>query len=98
MYERRITCSKAQAFASLQVFCQYREAGAFLWRGYGVQDMANQCYGNILDKSKGRQMPLHYGSSKLHLPTISSVLSTQAPHAVGAAYALKVWPHTLTVI
>lgn len=36
-------------------------------------------------------MPIHYGSKELAFQTISSPLATQMPHAVGAAYALKVW-------
>lgn len=35
-------------------------------------------------------MPIHYGSASLHVHTISSTLATQIPHAVGAAFALKV--------
>ena len=49
-----------------------------------------QCYGNHLGHGKGRQMPIHYGSKELNFQTISSPLATQLPHAVGAAYALKV--------
>ena len=49
-----------------------------------------QCFGNILEPGKGRQMPIHYGSKALNFHTIGSSLATQLPHAVGAAYALKV--------
>ena len=35
-------------------------------------------------------MPIHYGSKELCYQTISSPLATQMPHAVGAAYAMKV--------
>ena len=35
-------------------------------------------------------MPIHYGSKALNFHTISSPLATQLPHAVGAAYTLKV--------
>lgn len=34
-------------------------------------------------------MPIHYGCKELNFVTISSTLTTQMPHAVGAAYALK---------
>lgn len=71
------------------VFSQYREQGVLLWRGFSVQEMADQCYGNERDQGKGRQMPVHYGSRKLNFHTISSPLATQLPHAAGAAYALK---------
>ena len=71
------------------IFSQYREQGALLWRGFSVQDMADQCYGNEREQGKGRQMPIHYGSKALNFHTISSPLATQLPHAAGAAYALK---------
>eukprot|EP00891_Asterochloris_glomerata_P005643 jgi/Astpho2/5643/e_gw1.00079.53.1_t len=71
------------------IFTQYREHGVLMWRGYTFQDMAHQCYGNRLGHGKGRQMPIHYGSKALNFHTISSPLATQLPHAVGAAYTLK---------
>eukprot|EP00968_Pinguiococcus_pyrenoidosus_P005912 scaffold387_cov244-Pinguiococcus_pyrenoidosus.AAC.2 len=71
------------------VFAQYREAGVLMWRGFTLQNFADQCYGNADDVGKGRQMPVHYGSRKHNFQTISSPLATQIPQAVGAAYALK---------
>ena len=47
----------------------------------------NENVSNLL--GKGRQMPVHYGSTELHFQTISSPLGTQLPHAAGAAYAFK---------
>ena len=35
-------------------------------------------------------MPIHYGSKAHNFQTVSAPLATQMPHAVGAAYALKV--------
>ena len=71
------------------IFAQYRELGVLLWRGFTVQQAADQCFSNDADLGKGRQMPVHYGSKELNFQTISSPLATQLPHAVGAAYALK---------
>ncbi|KAI9190320.1 hypothetical protein H9P43_001754 [Blastocladiella emersonii ATCC 22665] len=71
------------------VFGQYREAGVLLYRGFTIDEFMNQCYSNAKDYGKGRQMPVHYGSSKLNFQTISSPLGTQLPQAVGAAYAMK---------
>ena len=50
-----------------------------MWRGFSLDDFMNQCYANNLDKGRGRQMPVHYGSKKLHFVTISSPLATQMP-------------------
>ena len=71
------------------VFAQYREVGVLLWRGFTVQQCADQCVANVDDLGKGRMMPIHYGSKALNFHTISSPLGTQIPQAVGAAYALK---------
>ncbi|XP_076926628.1 2-oxoisovalerate dehydrogenase subunit alpha 2, mitochondrial-like [Bidens hawaiensis] len=71
------------------VLAQYREPGVLLWRGFTLQEFANQCFGNNIGHGKGRQMPIHYGSKKLNYITISSPLATQLPQAVGMAYSLK---------
>ncbi|XP_050784519.1 2-oxoisovalerate dehydrogenase subunit alpha, mitochondrial isoform X1 [Gopherus flavomarginatus] len=71
------------------VFGQYREAGVLMYRGYPLDLFMAQCYGNVSDTSKGRQMPVHYGCRDRHFVTISSPLATQIPQAVGAAYAFK---------
>lgn len=71
------------------VFAQYREVGVLLWRGFTISDVMNQCFGTYLDRGKGRQMPVHYGSQECNFQTISSPLGTQLPQAAGAAYALK---------
>lgn len=71
------------------ILAQYRELGVLLWRGFGLQQAADQCFGNEKDLGKGRQMPVHYGSKELNFHTISSPLATQLPQASGVAYALK---------
>ncbi|XP_031281865.1 2-oxoisovalerate dehydrogenase subunit alpha 2, mitochondrial-like [Pistacia vera] len=71
------------------VFPQYREPGVLLWLGFSLQEFANQCFGNKADYGKGRQMPIHYGSNKHNYFTVASTIATQIPHAVGAAYSLK---------
>lgn len=72
-----------------EIFAQYREAGVLLYRGFTIQECLAQCLGTDKDPSKGRQMPIHYGSKRLHFQTISSPLATQIPHGAGAGYALK---------
>jgi 2-oxoisovalerate dehydrogenase E1 component alpha subunit len=88
--EEAINIASAAALSNDDiVYAQYREPGVLLWRGFSLNEFANQCFTNNLDYGKGRQMPVHYGSSKLNYPTVSSPIATQLLHAVGAAYALK---------
>jgi 2-oxoisovalerate dehydrogenase E1 component alpha subunit len=69
---------------------QYRELGVLLWRGWGIDAAMAQCFGNEQDMaSKGRQMPVHWGSPQHHFHPISSPLATQIPQAAGVAYALR---------
>ena len=55
-----------------------------LWRGFTVEDCADQLLGNSGDTGKGRQLPVHYGSRKLHFQTISSPLGTTIPQVTSA--------------
>ncbi|XP_050421529.1 2-oxoisovalerate dehydrogenase subunit alpha, mitochondrial isoform X2 [Adelges cooleyi] len=71
------------------IYGQYREAGVLLYRGFTPERFMNQCFGNIDDEGKGRQMPVHYGSKTENFVTISSPLTTQLPQAVGSAYSFK---------
>lgn len=63
--------------------------GVLIWRGFEIDKLMAQCYGNSEDLHKGRSMPVHYGTRDLCFVSISSPLSTQMPQAVGAAYAFK---------
>jgi 2-oxoisovalerate dehydrogenase E1 component alpha subunit len=71
------------------IMAQYREQGSLVYRGFTIDEFMNQLFGNELDYGKGRQMPVHYGSKKLHYMTISSPLATQIPQATGYAYGQK---------
>lgn len=71
------------------IYGQYRELGVFLWLGYTIDEIMDQCYSNRLSHGKGRQMPVHYGCERFNFHTISSPLGTQIPQAAGAAYAQK---------
>ncbi|WOG97492.1 hypothetical protein DCAR_0416832 [Daucus carota subsp. sativus] len=88
--EEAINIASAAALSNDDVILpQYREHGVLLWRGFSLQEFANQLFGNRSDYGKGRQMPIHYGSNKLNYITVSSPLATQIPQAVGVAYSLK---------
>ncbi|KAF2306840.1 hypothetical protein GH714_021907 [Hevea brasiliensis] len=67
--------SAAALAADDVVLPQYREPGVLLWRGFTLEEFANQCFGNKADYGKGRQMPIHYGSKKLNYFTVSSPIA-----------------------
>ncbi|KAH9920467.1 branched-chain alpha-keto acid dehydrogenase E1-alpha subunit [Fomitopsis serialis] len=73
-----------------EVLGQYRELGVLMWRGFTLADMMNSSFGNCEDPcSRGKQMPMHFGSRKHHFHMISSPLATQIPQAAGVAFALR---------
>jgi pyruvate dehydrogenase E1 component alpha subunit len=71
-----------------------REAGVGLYRGLTLDSYIAQIIGNAVDPSKGRQMPCHPCDAATHYVVMSSVVSTQLPHAVGIAMAMKSFGHT----
>ncbi|KAK8552317.1 hypothetical protein V6N13_120727 [Hibiscus sabdariffa] len=88
--EEAINIASAAALSEQDIILpQYREPGVLLWRGFTLQEFADQCFGNKADYGKGRQMPIHYGSKKHNFFTISSPIATQLPQAAGIAYSLK---------
>lgn len=88
--EEAINIASAAALNQQDIILpQYREPGVLLWRGFTLQEFADQCFGNKADYGKGRQMPIHYGSKKHNFVTISSPIATQLPQAAGMAYSLK---------
>jgi len=80
------------------IWPQYRELGATFWRGYTIEEAANQCCHNELDRTKGRQLPMHIGSKDKHLMYVKSNLGQQVPASVGAAYAMKLMKKELCAI
>ncbi|GIW72865.1 MAG: pyruvate dehydrogenase (acetyl-transferring) E1 component subunit alpha [Planctomycetota bacterium] len=71
------------------IFPALREAGVALVRGLELEAMVAQCFGNVRDIAKGRQMPCHYVHRAGNYYAMSSAIATQLPHAVGCAYASK---------
>jgi 2-oxoisovalerate dehydrogenase E1 component alpha subunit len=61
------------------VLLWWRHLGVLMYRGFTLEQFCNQCYANIDDMGKGKQMPIHYGSRELSFVTISSPLATQMP-------------------
>jgi TPP-dependent pyruvate/acetoin dehydrogenase alpha subunit len=67
-----------------------REAGVGLWAGLTLRSYIAQIFGNANDVTKGRQMPCHPCSREANYVVMSSCVSTQVPHAVGIAMAMKI--------
>ena len=67
-----------------------REAGVGLFRGMTLDAYIAQIFGNAADPTKGRQMPCHPCDRAHHYVVMSSCVSTQIPHAVGIAMAMKI--------
>jgi 2-oxoisovalerate dehydrogenase E1 component alpha subunit len=87
--ETAIVSSAAALEPKDDIFSQYREHGALLWRGASFEALAHQCCGSREDPAKGRQMPVHYGDRARNFHTVSSPLATQILHAVGFSYAKR---------
>jgi len=66
-----------------------REGGAALMRGLPLDEYVAQMYCNSNDTAKGRQMCNHFQHQGTNYPSWSSVIGTQIPHGVGAAFATK---------
>jgi len=75
------------------VFPALREMGVSLWRGTTVQEIVCQLIGNRGDVLIGRQMPCHFSDRKVNVVAWSSVIATQLPHAMGAAWAARYLKH-----
>lgn len=69
------------------VFPALRESAVMLVRGLPLVDLFAQAWGSARDSAKGRQMPSHGSSRKVHVVSWSSSIATQLPHAVGMAWA-----------
>ncbi|HEY1555301.1 MAG TPA: thiamine pyrophosphate-dependent enzyme [Kofleriaceae bacterium] len=67
-----------------------REAGVGLYRGMTLDSYLAQIFGNDGDVTKGRQLPCHPCDREHHYVVMSSCVSTQIPHAVGVAMAMKI--------
>lgn len=88
--EAAVIGSAAALKADDWIFPALRQGGAALYRGYPLFLYISQCMGNAADIMKGRQMPSHYCYRPVNFVSWSSCIGTQLPHAVGAAWAMKI--------
>jgi len=71
-------------------FPYYRDYGLVLSVGMTLRELMLSVFLKAEDpNSAGRQMPGHFGHKKLRIVTGSSPVTTQVPHAVGFALAMK---------
>jgi len=71
-------------------FPYYRDYGFVLSVGMTLRELMLALFFKAEDpNSGGRQMAGHFGHKKLNIFTGSSPVTTQVPHAVGAAYAAR---------
>ncbi len=71
------------------VFPALREQSVMLVRGFSLDAFVAQVFGNSGDVQKGRQMPSHQSGKQVNQVSWSSCIGPQLPHAVGAAWAMK---------
>jgi pyruvate dehydrogenase E1 component alpha subunit len=72
------------------IFPAYREMGVVLLRGLPMQKLVDQFYANANDLNKGRQLANLFGAKEINFVAGSAPISTQIPHAVGAAMAARI--------
>jgi pyruvate dehydrogenase E1 component alpha subunit len=72
------------------LFPCYREFGAALMRGLGLQTFVDNMFGNANDIVQGRQMPDHYTCREVGWCSISSPVGTQITQAVGFSWGAKI--------
>ena len=87
--EAAVTGSAYSLRATDWVFPALREMGVSLWRGTSLKEIVCQLIGNSGDVLIGRQMPCHFSDRKVRTVAWSSVIGTQLPHAMGAAWAAR---------
>lgn len=70
------------------LFPYYRDLATVLTAGFTPEEVFLGTFGKANDPtSGGKQLPVHWGTTKLNMPSQSSPTGTQFLHAVGAALA-----------
>ncbi|HEY8297434.1 MAG TPA: thiamine pyrophosphate-dependent dehydrogenase E1 component subunit alpha [Candidatus Baltobacteraceae bacterium] len=72
----------------------YRDLGLAVGIGFSAYEVLLSLFARQADHNGGRQFPNHYSSKKAGMMSFSSILAAHIPHAVGAAYAMKLRKET----
>jgi 2-oxoisovalerate dehydrogenase E1 component alpha subunit len=72
----------------------YRDLGLAIGIGLSPYEIMLSIFARAADHNGGRQFPNHYSSKRAGLMSFSSILAAHIPHAVGAAYAMKLRKET----
>jgi len=67
----------------------YRDMGLCLGIGLEPLEVLLSMFARGAETGGGRQFPSHFTSRRLGIMSISSIIAAHCPHAVGAAYAMK---------
>jgi 2-oxoisovalerate dehydrogenase E1 component alpha subunit len=71
------------------LYAYYRDTGLCLAFGLTPLDVLYSQFARARDVSGGRQFPSHWSGHAVGIGSVSSILAAHMPHAVGAAYALR---------
>jgi len=86
----QVACGWALRGTQDYVLPYYRDTALMLALGMTATEVLLAVFAKPSDpNSGGRQMPNHWGSSKLRVITGSSPIATQIPHAAGIGYAAQ---------
>ena len=80
------------------IFPAHRELGCLLTHGLPMEEIFGQILGKMGDPCKARQMPVHFGSRRLHIVPTASTVCNHLPEAVGAAYAARLRKETAVAV
>ncbi len=73
-----------------QIFTTYRSHAVYLAKGGNLKKMIAELYGKSTGISKGKAGSMHLCSPEVNMMGSSAIVGSTLPHALGAAYALKV--------
>ncbi len=80
------------------VFTGAREVAAALWRGMPLVAYAHHVYGTTLDAACGRNAPDPPFWKAARVASVSPLVGTQIPHAVGVAWAARLRKRDVAVL